>query len=66
MSEGIVEIDAVIDKDGNVVQARAISGPGVLIPSALEDVKQWKYQLTYLNGVPWPVELTIYVTFSLS
>ena len=64
--EGDVEIDAVIDKDGNVVQARAMSGPGVLIAAALEAVKHWKYQPTYLNGVPWPLELTVHVTFSLS
>jgi periplasmic protein TonB len=64
--EGVVEIDALIDKDGNVVQARAVSGPGVLVPSALEAVKHWKYQPTYLNGVPWPIELTVHVTFSLS
>jgi protein TonB len=64
--EGVVEIDAVIDKDGNVVQERAMSGPGLLIPAALEAVKKWKYQPTYLNGVPWPLELTVRVTFSLS
>jgi len=64
--QGDVEIDAVIDKDGNVIQARAISGPGVLIPSALDAVKHWKYEPTYLNGVPWPLELTVHVTFSLS
>lgn len=64
--EGDVQIDALIDKDGNVVQARAVSGPGVLVPAALEAVKHWKYQPTYLNGVPWPIELTVHVTFSLS
>ena len=64
--EGDVQIDALIDKDGNVVQARAIGGPGVLIPVAPEAVKHRKYQPTYLNGVPWPIELTVHVTFSLS
>ena len=64
--EGDVQIDALIDKDGNVVQARVISGPGVLIPAALEAVKHWKYEPTYLNGVPWPLELTVHVTFTLS
>jgi len=64
--EGDVQIDALIDKDGNVVHARAISGPGVLIPAALDAVKHWKYQPTYLNGVPWPIELIVHVTFSLS
>jgi protein TonB len=66
MIKGVVEIDAVIDKDGNVVEERPISGPALLIAAALEAVKHWKYQPTYLNGVPWPIELTIDVTFSLS
>lgn len=64
--EGDVQIDAVIDKDGNVVQEHATAGPPLLIDAALEAVKHWKYQPTYLNGVAWPIELTINVTFSLS
>jgi periplasmic protein TonB len=64
--EGDVQIDAVIDKNGNVVQERAMNGPPLLISAAVEAVKHWKYQPTYLNGEPWPVELTINVTFSLS
>lgn len=64
--EGDVQIDAVIDKDGNVVQERAMNGPPLLISAAVEAVKHWKYQPTYLNGEPWPIELTINVTFSLS
>lgn len=64
--EGDVRIDAIIDEHGNVIEMRAVSGPPLLIDAALEAVKQWKYQPTYLNGVPWPIELTIHVTFSLS
>ena len=57
--EGDVEIDAVIDKDGNVVQARAMSGPPMLIGAALKAVSGWKYEPTYLNGEPYPIELTV-------
>jgi protein TonB len=64
--EGDVAIDAVIDKDGNVVQERVVSGPPLLVSAAMDAVKHWKYQPTYLNGTPWPIELTINVTFSLS
>ena len=64
--EGVVQIDAIIDEHGNVVEMRAVSGHPLLITAALEAVKQWKYEPTYLNGVPWPLELTIYITFSLS
>ena len=63
--EGDVTIDAVIDKNGNVSQAHVVDGPALLIAAALEAVKQWKYQPTYLNGVPWPVEMNLVVSFHL-
>ncbi len=63
--QGDVQIDAVIDQNGNVVQEHAVSGSGVLIVAALDAVKQWKYEPTYLNGKPYPVELAVNVTFRL-
>jgi len=63
--QGIVQIDAIIDQQGNVVQEHAISGSGILIPAALKAVSQWKYEPTYLNGEPYPVTLTVEVTFRL-
>lgn len=63
--QGVVEIEAIIDEHGNVVQMKAISGSGLLIPEAMRAVAQWKYEPTYLNGVPYPVDLTVDVTFHL-
>lgn len=63
--QGDVEIDAVIDKDGNVVQAQVVSGPPALISAALKAVSKSKYAPTYLNGKPYPVELTVHWTFVL-
>lgn len=63
--QGVVDVDAVIDTHGNVVQARAMSGPQVLFSAALKAVTGWKYEPTYLNGQAYPVELTVQVTFSL-
>jgi TonB family protein len=63
--QGVVEIEAIIDEHGNVVQMKAISGSGLLIPEAMRAVAQWKYEPTYLNGVPYPVDLTVEVTFHL-
>ena len=62
---GVVSIDAVIDTNGNVVEMRAVSGPPLLIPAALEAVRQWKYEPTYLNDQPVAVELIVTVTFNL-
>lgn len=63
--QGTVDIEAIIDAQGNVVQAHAMDGPGLLIEAALKAVGQWKYEPTYLNGQPYPVDLVIQVTFSL-
>jgi periplasmic protein TonB len=64
--EGMVDIEAVIDPQGNVVRAHAVSGPGLLIPAALAAVDQWKYAPTYLNGQPVSIAMQVQVEFSLS
>lgn len=62
---GVVVIDAVIDEHGNVTEAHVVSGPGLLFSAALQAVSQWKYEPTYLNGEPVPLELEVNVTFHL-
>jgi hypothetical protein len=52
--QGIVIIDAIVDEQGNVVEAKIVSGPPLLIASAMEAVRQWKYEPTYLNDQPVP------------
>jgi protein TonB len=64
--QGIVIIDAILDERGNVVEAKIVSGPPLLIQSALDAVKKWKYEPTYLNDLPVPVQLNVTVTFRLS
>ncbi|HTZ73344.1 MAG TPA: energy transducer TonB [Candidatus Aquilonibacter sp.] len=63
--QGDVKIDAIVDKDGNVVEAHALSGPPLLIEAAIKAVSQWKYEPTYLNGSPYPLELVVDVSFRL-
>ncbi len=63
--QGIVQIEAIIDEHGNVVQMKAVSGSGLLIPAAMRALAQWKYEPTYLNGEPYPVSLTVEVTFQM-
>ena len=62
---GDVVIEAVIDTHGNVVEMRAVSGHPLLIPAAIEALRQWKYEPTILVGQPYPVRLTVTITFRL-
>jgi protein TonB len=63
---GVVHLAAVISKDGTIQDLKVISGHPLLIPSAIEAVKQWVYQPTLLNGEPVEVSTQIDVNFTLS
>ena len=63
--QGDVTVDAVIDTGGNVDEMQIISGHPLLLSAALAAVKQWKYEPTYLNDQPIPVQLIVVVTFRL-
>jgi protein TonB len=63
---GAVLIEATINEKGDVVNARAIQGHPLLLQEALRTVMLWKYAPTYLNGVPFPVEMTVTVNFSFA
>lgn len=63
---GTVKLHAVIGKNGAVEQLQVVSGHPLLVQSALDAVKQWRYQPTLLNGEPVEVETEIDVIFSLA
>lgn len=63
---GVVQLHAVISKDGNIKELQALSGPPLLIPSAIDAVKQWRYRPYLLNGEAVEVETSVTVTFQLS
>ena len=48
----MVQLNAIIAKDGTIQNLKVISGHPLLVPAALEAVKQWVYQPTLLNGEP--------------
>lgn len=64
--QGVVRLQAVIAKDGTVQSLEVVSGHPLLVPSALEAVKQWVYQTTLLNGQPVEVQTMIDVNYTLS
>ncbi|MGH9738872.1 MAG: energy transducer TonB [Candidatus Acidiferrales bacterium] len=62
---GTVVLRAVIAKDGRVQELRYVSGPALLMASAMQAVREWRYQPTELNGEPVEVDTTIQVVYSL-
>src|SRR5277367_4873769 len=62
---GTVRLHAIIGKDGSVQSLTLESGHPLLVQSALDAVRQWRYRPTLLNGVPVEVDTTIDVIFSL-
>jgi protein TonB len=64
-AQGTVVLHAVIAKDGSVQELSFVSGPPLLMPSAMEAVRQWRYQPTLLNGEPVEVDTTISVIFTI-
>lgn len=63
--EGIVIIEATIDVDGRIMNARVLRSVPMLDPAALDAVRQWQFTPTLLNGVPVPVIMTVTVAFKL-
>jgi protein TonB len=63
--EGVVRLEAVISRDGTVLNLRAVSGHPMLIPAAVAAVQQWVFRPTSLNGDPVEVATEIEVNFTL-
>jgi TonB family protein len=63
---GVVHLAVLIAKDGTVQELHALGGPALLIQAAMDAVRLWTYQPTYLNGEPVAVESTIDVNFTLN
>jgi protein TonB len=61
---GPVTIEATIDTDGKVVDAKVVKSIPLLDQAALEAVQQWEYLPTMLNGTPVPVLVTVTVNFT--
>ncbi len=64
--QGEVQLKAIISKEGTIEDLQLVSGHPMLVPPAIEAVKQWRYRPYLLNGQPVEVETTITVIFTLN
>ena len=64
--QGTVVLRAIISRDGSIENLTLVSGHPMLVPAAIDAVKQWKYQPYLLNGQPVEVDTEVLVNFALS
>jgi len=62
---GMVVLDVVIAKDGTVKSVSPTSGDAALTGSAMDAVKQRRYQPTLVNAQPVEVETTVSMNYSI-
>ena len=63
---GRVELHAIIGTNGTIQSLEVISGDPLLIQSAREAVREWRYRATILNGQPVEVDTYITVIYTLN
>jgi protein TonB len=64
-AQGQVVLSAIISKPGKIEDLALLSGHPLLVPAAIEAVKQWRYRPYLLNDGAVEVVATITVTFLL-
>ena len=64
--QGTVELRAIISKAGTIENLVVFRGHPMLVKSAIEAVRQWRYRPYLLNNEPIEVETEITVNFVLS
>lgn len=62
--QGSVQLLATINKSGDTSKVQILSGDPMLVRSAVDAVKQWKYRPYLLNGQPVEIETQITVVFN--
>lgn len=55
----IVQLTIVVGHDGGVMEVLSVRGPEQLTARAVEEVRQWKFRPTLLNGRPVEVQTEI-------
>lgn len=63
---GEVSIEVIISPEGRVESVRVVSGHPLLVSSARDAARGWRFEPTFLNGVPVRVTGVITFVFKLS
>lgn len=60
---GVVQLHAIIARDGTIQSLNVTSGPPLLAQAARDAVRQWRYRPYFLNGEAVEVETFVTVNF---
>ncbi len=60
-----VQIDAILDEQGNVIKVKVVSGSPLLYKAAADALKKWKYEPTHWNDQPIAVQMIATTSFVL-
>ena len=63
--EGSVELRARVGRTGEVIGVTPVSGPWLLFPAAVNAVREWRYEPTFVNGDPAETLADITIVFRL-
>jgi periplasmic protein TonB len=64
--QGMVLLQAIISRQGTIENLSVMSGHPMLVPAAIDAVRQWRYRPYILNDEPVEVETQITVNFTLA
>jgi TonB family protein len=63
--EGSVELRARVGRTGEIIGVTPLNGPWLLFPAAVNAVREWRYEPTYVNGDPAETLADITIVFRL-
>ena len=63
--QGTVVLEIQIDQQGNVTDAAVLKSIPLLDAAAIDCVRQWKFDVTQVDGTPVPVIMAVTVSFAL-
>ena len=64
--EGEVRFELTVNEQGDVTDVQVLGGNAMLVSSAYEAVRQWKYTPVSLDGVPIRVKISVAIKFELN
>jgi TonB family protein len=64
--EGVVVLDVVVNKNGELAEVKVVSGPAMLTHGALDAVRQWHFKPYIVDGRPIEIESQVTMSFRLT